>query len=129
MAMMRYWLLLPLTLKWAAAAGVSTPAALHKVTGCAARLLGLDSGVLAIGAPADLCIFDPAAFWAVTPQTLRSQGKNTPYLRREMQARVERVRPKSAKVNLVVVESVAGSAVGLVALVADLAVSAAVWAG
>ena len=81
-------MLLPLTLKWAAAAGVSTPAALHKVTGCAARLLGLDSGVLAIGAPADLCIFDPAAFWAVTPQTLRSQGKNTPYLRREMQARV-----------------------------------------
>jgi len=81
-------MLLPLTLKWAAGAGVSTPAALHKVTGCAARLLGLDSGVLAIGAPADLCIFDPAAFWAVTPQTLRSQGKNTPYLRREMQARV-----------------------------------------
>ncbi len=81
-------MLLPLTLKWAADAGVSTPAALHKVTGCAARLLGLDSGVLAIGAPADLCIFDPAAFWAVTPQTLRSQGKNTPYLRREMQARV-----------------------------------------
>ncbi|MBP8120930.1 MAG: dihydroorotase, partial [Burkholderiales bacterium] len=37
-------MLLPLTLKWAAAAGVSTPAALHKVTGCAARLLGLDSG-------------------------------------------------------------------------------------
>ncbi len=81
-------MLLPLTLKWAADAGVATPAALHKVTGCAARLLGLDSGVLAIGAPADLCIFDPAAFWAVTPQTLRSQGKNTPYLRREMQARV-----------------------------------------
>ena len=81
-------MLLPLTLKWAADAGVSIPAALHKVTGRAARLLGLDSGVLAIGAPADLCIFDPAAFWAVTPQTLRSQGKNTPYLRREMQARV-----------------------------------------
>jgi dihydroorotase len=81
-------MLLPLTLKWAADAGATIPVALQKITACPAKLLGVDSGVLAVGAPADLCIFDPAAFWAVTPQTLRSQGKNTPWLRREMQARV-----------------------------------------
>jgi dihydroorotase len=81
-------MLLPLTLKWATDAGVAVPIALSKISQHPARLLGLNSGAIAAGAPADLCIFDPAAFWAVTPQTLRSQGKNTPYLRREMQARV-----------------------------------------
>ena len=59
-----------------------------KITGDPAGLLGLEAGKLAAGAPADICIFDPAAFWALTSQTLRSQGKNTPYLRRELQGRV-----------------------------------------
>ncbi|MBL8522283.1 MAG: dihydroorotase [Betaproteobacteria bacterium] len=81
-------MLLPLTLKWAADANAAIPVALQKITAHPAKLLGLNSGVIAPGSPADLCIFDSAAFWAVTPQTLRSQGKNTPYLRREMQARV-----------------------------------------
>ncbi len=81
-------LLLPLTLKWASQAGVSTAAALQKITAGPAGLLGLEAGRLTAGAPADVCIFDPAAFWALTPQTLRSQGKNTPWLRRELQGRV-----------------------------------------
>ncbi len=81
-------MLLPLTLKWAEIAGVTVANALQKVTTGPAGLLGLDAGKIAVGAPADLCVFDPAAFWAVTPQTLRSQGKNTPWLRRELQARV-----------------------------------------
>ena len=81
-------LLLPLTLKWAEQAGVSVASALMKITGDPAGLLGLEAGKLAAGAPADICIFDPAAFWALTSQTLRSQGKNTPYLRRELQGRV-----------------------------------------
>jgi dihydroorotase len=45
-------------------------------------------GTLAVGADADVCVFDPVAFWAVTRETLRSQGKNTPWLQREMQSRV-----------------------------------------
>ncbi|MBL0122117.1 MAG: dihydroorotase [Betaproteobacteria bacterium] len=81
-------LLLPLTLKWAEQAGVSVAAALQKITANPAALLGLEAGKIAIGAPADLCIFDPAAFWALTPQTLRSQGKNSPWMRRELQVRV-----------------------------------------
>lgn len=81
-------LLLPLTLKWAEQAGVTVAAAMQKITAGPAGLLGLDAGRLSVGAPADLCIFDPAAFWALTPQTLRSQGKNTPWLRRELQGRV-----------------------------------------
>jgi len=85
-------LLLPLTLKWAGHASVSMADALRKITSAPSALLrrevGHPGGGLAVGAAADLCIFDPAAFWAVTPQTLRSQGKNTPYLRRELQGRV-----------------------------------------
>lgn len=81
-------LLLPLVLKWAEQAGQPLPLALRKITAAPARLLGLHAGTLAAGAPADLCVFDPAAFWAVTAQTLRSQGKNSPWLRREMQAKV-----------------------------------------
>ncbi len=81
-------LLLSLTLKWAEHASVPLPVALEKVTARPAKLFGLPGGVIAEGAPADLCLFDPVAFWAVTRETLRSQGKNSPYLRREMQARV-----------------------------------------
>ena len=81
-------LLLPLTLKWAGQAGVPVSFALQKISGDPARLLGLAAGALAIGEPADICIFDPKAYWAVTAQTLRSQGKNSPYLRRELEGRV-----------------------------------------
>ena len=81
-------LLLPLTLKWAAHATVPLPFALQKVSCDPARLLGVSAGSLRVGQPADICIFDPKAFWAVTSQTLRSQGKNSPYLRRELEGRV-----------------------------------------
>jgi dihydroorotase len=36
------------------------------------------------GAPADLVVFDRAASWTVTPEALRSRGKNTPLLGREL---------------------------------------------
>jgi dihydroorotase len=81
-------LLLPLTLKWAANANVAMPFALSKISSDPARLLALPAGTLEIGQPADICVFDPKAFWAVTAQTLRSQGKNSPYLRRELESRV-----------------------------------------
>jgi dihydroorotase len=81
-------LLLPLTLKWAQVANIPLPVALKKISGDPASLVGLNAGSLRLGQPADLCIFDPKAFWAVTAQTLRSQGKNSPYLRRELEGRV-----------------------------------------
>ena len=81
-------LLLPLTLKWALAASVPVAFALGKISADPARLLGLAAGLFVAGQPADICIFDPKAYWAVTAQTLRSQGKNSPYLRRELEGRV-----------------------------------------
>jgi dihydroorotase len=81
-------LLLPLTLKWAQEAGVALPAALARLTCAAAPILGIDAGRLQVGAPADLCLFDAGEHWVVERDQLRSQGKHTPYLGRELQGRV-----------------------------------------
>jgi dihydroorotase len=81
-------LLLPLTLKWAGEDGVPLANALARVTSEPARLLGVTAGMLDAGAPADLCIFDPDAWWKVDRPALRSQGKNTPFLGLEVQGQV-----------------------------------------
>ncbi|MEN6527018.1 MAG: dihydroorotase, partial [Candidatus Polarisedimenticolia bacterium] len=52
------------------------------------RLLGLETGRLAAGAPADLVLFDPDAPFVLDRATLRSKSKNTPYDMRRMQGRV-----------------------------------------
>lgn len=71
--------LLPLTLKWAEAEKVDLPAALARITSAPAEVLGLASGQLAVGAVADICIFDPEATWQLTPEALKSRGKNSPW--------------------------------------------------
>jgi len=81
-------LLLPLTLKWAQEKRVSMIEALARVTSEPARILKIDAGHLGVGAPADICVFDPEAYVKVTPGTLRSQGKNTPFLGYELPGRV-----------------------------------------
>jgi dihydroorotase len=63
-------------------------AALARITCDPAAILGIEAGALGIGSPADVCIFDPAAPWQVTPEALRSEGKNTPFLGYEMTGRV-----------------------------------------
>lgn len=81
-------MLLPLTLKWAEQHHVPLARALASITVQPARVLGKIQGRIEIGAPGDICIFDPRAFWAVTRETLVSQGKNTPWLARELQGKV-----------------------------------------
>src|SRR5262249_31332604 len=44
-----------------------------------ARLLGLPAGRLALGAPADLVLFDPDRPFVLDPALLRSRCKNTPF--------------------------------------------------
>ena len=51
-------------------------------------MLGIDAGHLGVGAAADVCIFDPAAWWTVERASLRSQGKNTPFLGWELAGKV-----------------------------------------
>ena len=81
-------LLLPLVLKWGAARGLPLAATLARVTSDAARILGVSSGRIAPGARGDLVLFDPLEPWRLTPASLRSQGKNTPFLGYELVGRV-----------------------------------------
>jgi len=81
-------LLLPLALKWGEARKLPLTTTLARITADAARVLGLSSGRLEAGAPADVAIFDPRATLRVSAETLRSQGKNTPFLGYELAGRV-----------------------------------------
>ena len=81
-------LLLPLALKWGEAHKLPLAAALARISTEPAKILGLDAVRVAPGAPADLAIFDPRAAFRVAPQTLKSQGKNTPFLGYELFGRV-----------------------------------------
>ncbi|HVP08357.1 MAG TPA: dihydroorotase [Burkholderiales bacterium] len=81
-------LLLPLALKWGSARKLPLARTLARVTSDAARILGVQSGRIAPGAPADLVLFDPDEAWRVMPAALRSQGKNSPFLGYELAGRV-----------------------------------------
>ncbi len=81
-------LLLPLALKWGVQAKLDLAQTLARVTLAPARILGVDAGRIAPGAPADLVLFDPQAPFRVSAQALKSQGKNTPFLGHELAGRV-----------------------------------------
>jgi dihydroorotase len=81
-------LLLPLTLKWGQRCELPLARTLAAITSGPARILGLPSGRLAAGSPADIVVFDPAAPVRFAPENLRSQGKNTPFLGHELAGRV-----------------------------------------
>ena len=79
-------LLLSLSLRWAQDSGLPLATALARITHDPVRVLGDALGSLASsagrvveGGVADLCLFDPAAEWAVAPERLASQGKHTPF--------------------------------------------------
>lgn len=55
-----------------------------------ARTFHLDGGTLAVGTPADIVIFDPAASWTVDPAQFLSKSRNTPYGGHVLTGRVER---------------------------------------
>ncbi|MDR3212730.1 MAG: dihydroorotase [Azoarcus sp.] len=82
-------LLLPLTLKWAGKHKLPLLVALARITSDAARLVGITkAGHLAPGARADVCVFDPAARHIISRDSLKSQGKNTPFLGEELPGQV-----------------------------------------
>ncbi len=55
-----------------------------------ARLLGLETGKLAPGSPADFVIADLETSWQVEDTTLRSSSKNSPFEYRSLEGRVEK---------------------------------------
>ena len=88
-------LLLSLSLKWGAQRGLSLAQSLAPICSGPAKVLepslGAQSegvGRVQVGALADLCVFDPAAAWTVGADSLRSQGKHTPFSGYELPGRV-----------------------------------------
>ena len=53
-----------------------------------AGIAGITPPAVAAGARADLCVVDPSATWTVSPQTLQSRSFNSPWLGKELTARV-----------------------------------------
>ena len=79
-------LLLSLACQWSHDSDAGLMRALAVLTSEPARVLGhalgtlqASAGRLVKGGVADICVFDPGSEWTVTPATLRSQGKHTPF--------------------------------------------------
>ena len=85
-------LLLPLALKWGTEMKLPLARVLATVTNNPARIIGngvgTQAGVLAAGETADLCIFDANTMQRISAGTLKSQGKNTPFLGYELPGKV-----------------------------------------
>ena len=81
-------ILLSKSLAWAERVGLGTAAVLARLTQAPAAIAGIRAGSLAVGATADLCLYDPQAWWTIAPRELASQGKNSPFLGHEVQGRV-----------------------------------------
>lgn len=58
------------------------------LTTAPAKILSVDGGTLAVGAPGDVVVIDKNAKWIVNEDTLRSKSSNTPLLGKEVQGRV-----------------------------------------
>jgi dihydroorotase len=83
-------LFLSLSFKWAQEEKLPLPQAFKVITCNAGGIVGNPlAGLLKVGSPADITIFDPNANWIVTAKMLKSQGKHTPYLGRELQGKVQ----------------------------------------
>ena len=82
-------LLLPLALKWAADYKASLSDAVAKITSQPANILNIAAGDLSVGSYADVAIFNPNIEWKVLPSTLKSLGKNSPFLGQTMLGQVQ----------------------------------------
>jgi dihydroorotase len=82
--------LLPLVLRLVDEDVMDLATAIARVTSGPAQVLGLPLGRLDEGRPADVCIFDPNERWVPSAATLVSQGRNSPFLGRELTGRVTR---------------------------------------
>lgn len=80
--------LLPVSLDLVRAGVLTMSELIGKLTCNPARLLGLDSGALGVGAEADVCIFDADEKWMLDRSKLFSKGRNTPWHGKELTGRV-----------------------------------------
>jgi dihydroorotase len=82
--------LLPVALRLVHNGEIKLAALLKALTINPARILGLPSGRLSKGAPADLILLDLETPWLVEKEKLRSRSRNTPFDEARLQGRVLR---------------------------------------
>jgi dihydroorotase len=82
-------------LKWGEASGLGLAQTLAAVTSRPCAVLARSSrsatdapSGLAVGAPADLCVFDPAVSWQLDSSRLLSRSRHTPFEGSELLGRV-----------------------------------------
>ncbi len=80
--------LLPAAMRLVHAGYIDLPTLWRALSLNPSQRLGLETGRLAVGAPADLVMFDPDAPFVMDRETLRSKSKNTPYDGQRMQGKV-----------------------------------------
>ena len=80
--------LLPAALRLYHAEAITLPQLFRALSLNPAKRLGLPQGRLAVGAPADLMLFDPDAPFVLDRFTLQSKSKNTPFDGQRMQGKV-----------------------------------------
>jgi dihydroorotase len=68
---------------------ITLPQLLFRMSTHPARIFNLPGGTLAVGAPADVVILDPAARWTVDPTTFYSKSRNTPFTGRTLTGRAD----------------------------------------
>jgi dihydroorotase len=81
--------LLPVALRLVHEGHATLPAVLKTMTATPRAILGLETGALAKGAPADLVLIDPDEPFVVDPETLHSRARNTPFDGRKFQGRAQ----------------------------------------
>jgi dihydroorotase len=68
---------------------LTLPELLLRMSTRPAQIFQLPGGTLAVGAPADVVVLDPAARWIVDPAQLFSRSRNTPFGGRQLTGRAE----------------------------------------
>jgi dihydroorotase len=71
--------LLPLSLRLVDEGVLSLNQALQKVTASPANIIHSEAGKIAVGAPADLVLFNPDTLWELDVNKMYSDGRNTPF--------------------------------------------------
>lgn len=79
---------LPLMLRLVQDNAITLNQGIASLTQKPADILGLHSGALSLGFPADICIFNPAQEWLVSTENWKSSGRNTPFWGETLKGRV-----------------------------------------
>ncbi len=68
---------------------LALPELIRRMSTTPAGIFNLPGGTLAVGAPADVVVFDPAVEWEVRPAAFYSKSRNTPFAGRRLRGRAD----------------------------------------